>query len=48
MARFYLLPLVAISYSMVHLGPIITIVMLALIFALPSFLYQSSKKMRIL
>ena len=36
--RINLLPLVAFSYSMLHLGPIITAVMLVFIFGLPIFL----------
>ena len=35
--RISLLPLVAFSYSMVHFGPIITVVMLAFVFALSVF-----------
>jgi len=36
--RINLLPLVAFSYSMLYFGPIITGIMLVLIFALPTFL----------
>ena len=38
MVRINLLPLVALSYSMLHFGPVITAVMLLLIFLLPVFL----------
>jgi hypothetical protein len=36
--RINLLPLVAFSYSLLHLGPIITVVLFVLIFGLPIFL----------
>jgi len=36
--RIYLLPIIAFSYSMVHLGPIKTGGVLLLIFLLPVFL----------
>ena len=36
--RINLLPLVAFSYSMLHFGPLITVVMLVSIFMLPIFL----------
>jgi uncharacterized repeat protein (TIGR02543 family) len=38
--RVILLPFVAFSYSMVHLGPIITAVMLGFVFVLPIFLFS--------
>jgi len=38
MARFSLLPVVVFSYSMLHFGPIITVVLLVFIFILPIFL----------
>ena len=36
--RFSLLPVIVFSYSMVHFGPIITVVLIAVIFMLPIFL----------
>ncbi len=42
--RINLLPLVAFSYSMIHLGPIITPVILVSIFVLPLFLIVFWKK----
>ena len=42
--RINLLPFVVFSYSMVHFGPIVTAIMLVLIFALPIFLISFFRK----
>jgi uncharacterized delta-60 repeat protein len=44
MVRTNLLPLVAFSYSMLHFGPVITVVMLLLIFLLPIFLIRFQRR----
>jgi hypothetical protein len=42
--RLNLIPLVAFGYSMLHFGPIITVLMLFLIFALPAFFVRLYKR----
>lgn len=42
--RIGLLPLVAISYSALHFGPIITLIMLVVLFAIPIFLVSFSRR----
>jgi len=44
MVRINLLPLVAFSYSMLHFGPVITAVMLLLIFLIPIFLIRFQRR----
>jgi len=42
--RFTLLPIIAVSYLMLHLGPVITAFMLVLVFVLPIFLISFRRK----
>ncbi|MBA7527453.1 hypothetical protein ES705_19629 [subsurface metagenome] len=44
MVRINLLPFVALSYSMLHFGPVITAVMLLLIFLIPIFLIRFQRR----
>jgi len=42
--RFTLLPIIAVSYLMLHLGPVITAFMLVFVFVLPIFLISFRRK----
>ena len=44
MVRINLLPFVAFSYSMLHFGPVITMVMLLFIFLIPIFLIRFQRR----
>ena len=42
--RFYLLPVVAFSYSMVHFGPVLTAIIFILILAIPTFFVWACRR----